>query len=135
MVNGLKDLDSESTGSLDKEKLRGIVQGARDIVQTYGDRYNALKELPRELNLLEELITRDQHRDIGKKLVQIGVILIAIPEPIVSNLGGATLITAGLALKNIKSHKAPLEDIYREIHKTTQDLNRLRRDLLTSLDL
>jgi len=42
--------------------------------------------------------------DLSKKLIGLGMALIAFPEPVISNILGASLVTAGLVLKKKHSN-------------------------------
>lgn len=44
--------------------------------------------------------------DLSKKLIGLGMALIAFPEPVMSNILGASLVTAGLVLKKKHSNDA-----------------------------
>ncbi len=75
--------------------------------------------------------TRKLFREGNKsRLIELGVALIAIPEPTpVSPIVGSSLVAAGAVQKGIKSRAAFAEDIGKDLKKALKDLSRTR-DLL-----
>ena len=64
------------------------------------------------------------------KLIELGVALIAIPEPTpVTPIVGSSLIAAGAAQKGIRSRAAFAEDIGKDLKKALKDLS-LAKDLV-----
>jgi len=58
------------------------------------------------------------------KLIQLGVALIAIPEPTpVTPIVGSSLVAAGAVQKGIRSRAAFAEDIGRDLKKALKDLS------------
>ena len=70
-------------------------------------------------------LSREKLRDttVGKKLIKAGTFLIvAVPEPFISDLTGTAIIATGLALNKI-SKKGNIKDIYRNL----QEIERFKR--------
>lgn len=70
--------------------------------------------------------TRKLFREGNKsRLIELGVALIAIPEPTpVSPIVGSSLVAAGAVQKGIKSRAAFAEDIGKDLKKALKDLSR-----------
>jgi hypothetical protein len=70
--------------------------------------------------------TRKLFREGNKsRLIELGVALIAIPEPTpVSPIVGSSLVAAGAVQKGIKSRAAFAEDIGKDLKKALKDLIR-----------
>jgi len=115
-----------------ERQLRSLIQETREIVRIRGQSYRALEGIPRELDSIESLVEGGQHGELGKKLIDVGVILVAIPEPIVSNIAGATLIAAGLAIKRFHGGTMSLADTCTELQRNIRDLNQIRKDLCSA---
>ncbi|MEM2851115.1 MAG: hypothetical protein QXP20_03820 [Candidatus Bathyarchaeia archaeon] len=60
-----------------------------------------IKELTYRVGTLKN---EEMKVDLSKKLIGLGMALIAFPEPVMSNILGASLITAGLMLKKKHSN-------------------------------
>jgi hypothetical protein len=70
--------------------------------------------------------TRKLFREGNKsRLIELGVALIAFPEPTpVSPIVGSSLVAAGAVQKGIKSRAAFAEDIGKDLKKALKDLSR-----------
>jgi hypothetical protein len=55
---------------------------------------------------VETMKNEEMKADLSKKLIGLGMALIAFPEPVMSNILGASLVTAGLVLKKKHSSDA-----------------------------
>jgi len=55
-----------------------------------------IKELTYRVGMMKN---EEMKADLSKKLIGLGMALIAFPEPVISNILGASLVTAGLVLK------------------------------------
>ncbi len=72
----------------------------------------ALKALSRDLGGVKALLARRYNK--GRPLVGLGLICIALPEPVFSNVVGATLIALGHALQRSSSSVEDLVEALRE---------------------
>jgi len=60
-----------------------------------------IKELTYRVGMMKN---EEMKADLSKKLIGLGMALIAFPEPVMSNILGASLVTAGLVLKKKHSN-------------------------------
>ena len=82
--------------SLEVERIRKILNTIKDLASLYSGTDSNMRSLLKELQCVEELLRKDQFGEVGKKLTKLGVLCLAIPEPIASNVFGGILLTTGI---------------------------------------
>ena len=66
-------------------------------------------------NLKQYIEEKEGDENSSSKLIKLGIALIALPEPILSDALGTALIAAGLLKR--KARKIGVRDVYREMYK------------------
>ena len=66
-----------------------------------------------------------------KSLLKLGLLLLTTPEPLISNIGGITLLVAGVFKEKINKKKIYLEDIYKEFYRNFQYIKKLKKEAIT----
>ncbi len=113
----------------DLERIRRILKTVKELAHAYGGADANLRELARELELVEELLRKDQLGEAGRKLTKIGVLCLAIPEPLASNICGGILLTTGLIFSKLERGSLDWDTLHHELHRNLHDLIRLRKEI------
>ncbi|RLI30378.1 hypothetical protein DRO53_04310 [Candidatus Bathyarchaeota archaeon] len=111
------------------ERIRRLLKTVRELASVYHGTCSELSNLSRELDQVEELLRKDQFGEVGRKLTRLGVLCLAIPEPIASNLCGGILLTTGLILSKLDRGCLDWDALHHELHRNLHDLHRLKREI------
>lgn len=112
------------------EQLRSLIRSSREIVEEYRGTRNVLDGLHQELNDVERMVGDDsKKKDLGSRLIKLGVALFIFPEPVISNITGTALIAAGMAVKGMNRNTLTITDIHRELHQHINEINRLQKEM------
>jgi len=91
--------------------LKEINESCKDLLQAVAD---ATKEIK---------ATKKFWRKGGNSiLIKLGLALIAFPEPIISDIIGASLIAAGTIQGGIRCRTIYVEDVYKTFHNTLKEM-------------
>ena len=115
--------------SLEVERIRKILNTIKDLASLYSGTDSNMRSLLKELQCVEELLRKDQFGEVGKKLTKLGVLCLAIPEPIASNVFGGILLTTGLILSKLDRGCLDWDSFHHELHRNLHDLNRLKKEI------
>jgi len=55
-------------------------------------------------------------------LIKLGLALIAFPEPVISDIIGASLVALGTIQEGIRRRTIYVEDVYKTFHETLKDI-------------
>lgn len=103
-------------------ELRGLRDAVKDIAKSMEERrraYYLLQEAVETVHPIRKMLEEDASPkvDLGGRLIRLGVIMIALPLPIISEVPGAFLLAGGIALKKIVKESPS----HRCLSRTSQD--------------
>ena len=98
----------------------------RELGLSYEETLDAMKGVAKESHFVRRL-WRDGDKGM---LIKIGLALIAFPDPTVTDVIGAALVSAGLIQAKIKSSTLHVEDVYKTFPKLIKELQISRRELI-----
>jgi hypothetical protein len=107
------------------EELKSLSVVLRELGSSYEETLDAMKEVAKNSHLAGRLWKNGEK----KTLVKMGLALIALPDPIVSDIIGALLISAGIVQAKIKSSTLHVEDVYNTFPKLIKELHESKREL------
>ncbi|MEM2859758.1 MAG: hypothetical protein QXR40_03600 [Candidatus Bathyarchaeia archaeon] len=111
-------------------KLKEIEDFSKDlkiISQTFNEVANTTKGTADTIKPIKNLVGI---RRSGSKLITAGITCIALPEPILSDILGLTLVAAGIVISG--KREATVIDVFRETKRLMRDLQRINSDLAHS---
>ena len=108
-------------------KLKIAKESIEELNLSYTETLGNIKELSENLSSLKSLWKTSNK----SKLVKWGLSLIIFPEPTpVTEIVGATLLSAGLIQQKIRNSGLHVEDIQKTFQEVFKNLNYLREDLV-----
>jgi len=108
-------------------KLKIAKESIEELKLSYTETLGNIKELSENLSSLKSLWKTSNK----SKLVKWGLSLIVFPEPSpVTEIVGATLLSAGLIQQKIRNSGLHMEDIQKTFQEVFKNLNNLREDLI-----
>jgi len=114
----------------EQEELRKLKIAKKSIEElnlSYTETLGNIKEFSENLSSLKSLWKTGNK----SKLVKLGLSLIVFPEPTpVTEIVGATLLSAGLIQQKIRNSGLHIEDIQKTFQEVFKNLNYLREDLI-----
>ena len=114
----------------EQEELRKLKIAKKSIEElnlSYTETLGNIKEFSENLSSLKSLWKTSNK----SKLVKWGLSLIIFPEPTpVTEIVGATLLSAGLIQQKIRNNGLHIEDIQKTFQEVFKNLNNLREDLV-----
>lgn len=114
----------------EQEELRKLKIAKKSIEElnlSYTETLGNIKEFSENLSSLKSLWKTGNK----SKLVKLGLSLIVFPEPTpVTEIVGATLLSAGLIQQKIRNSGLHVEDIQKTFQEVFKNLNCLREDLI-----
>lgn len=108
------------------EELKNVAIMLRELGSSYEETLDAMRGVSRESRFVGRL-----WRDCDKgRLVKIGLVLIAFPEPAVSDIVGTILLSAGVIQAKIKRSTLHIEDVYQTFPKLIKELQISKRETI-----
>jgi len=111
-----------------EEELKNTADLLRELGLSYRERATvtnaAVNGFAEELRFAQGLLRRNHG---GSRLINIGLALIAFPDPTVTDVLGAALVAAGLIQNKMKRSTLQLEDVYRTFPEVVKELHTIRR--------
>ena len=108
-------------------KLKIAKESIEELKLSYTETLGNIKEFSENLSSLKSLWKTGNK----SKLVKWGLSLIIFPEPTpVTEIVGATLLSAGLIQQKIRNSGLHTEDIQKTFQEVFKNLNNLREDLI-----
>jgi len=110
-------------------RTKKILQLIKENKQTRDEVRKTIGELPNEAANVGQLIGQEDKPTLGKKLIKTGTFLIvAVPEPFISDITGAALIATGLMMNKL-SKRESITDVCKSLRDNMQDMERFRREV------
>lgn len=118
------------SAALKKTPTKNTVKTIHDIRGTYQEITYSLNGLPEGLDAAKQLIKDDNKPTIGSKLIKTGIFLIvAVPEPFISDITGTALVATGFALNKLKK-KDSVRDLITKCHYDMQEIEQFGKEIL-----
>ena len=108
-----------------KEEIEMFIAALHERGLNHEEAVKVVNEAIREAHLVKNL---SKKKDTSL-LVKVGLLLIAFPDPTISDLVGALLVSAGLIQTKIKRSELHMEDVHNTLHGVMKDLQTMRREL------
>ena len=106
-----------------KNNLKVAVESAVEFSKSHKEACNVITTTKQEARAKQKLWKEGNKSN----LIQIGIALIAFPEPTpISEMVGAGFVAAGAIQKGIKSRAIYMEDISKNLKNTLKEINSLR---------
>jgi hypothetical protein len=108
------------------EDLKALTQAAQELSLSSEETANAIHGFSDELRCTRRLWKQ------GKRpiLIQIGIALIAFPDPTISDVLGAAFIAAGLIQLKMRNSALHVEDVYKTFPKVVKELSTIKQGLV-----
>jgi len=123
-----------ASSNMNQKTITKALQSTQNIQQLHHETNSAFKTLQTELSSMNGYVGTDGSTSFGRKLIKTGTFLIvAIPEPFISDITGWALVATGFALNRFQKKKTLghyLGKFHEEIQGITQFTKELTHDLL-----
>jgi len=108
------------------EELKALTEAVQELSQSSKETASAIHGFSNELHQTQRLWKQ------GKRpiLIQIGIALIAFPDPTISDVVGAALIAAGLIQLKMRNSALHVEDVYKTFPKVVKELSTIKQGLV-----
>ena len=108
-----------------EEELKTVVDALQELGLNREEASKVVSEAVRESHLAGNL---SKKKDTSL-LIKVGLLLIAFPDPTISDLVGTLLVSAGLIQKRIKRSTLHMEDVPGTFQELVKNLQTVRKDL------
>jgi hypothetical protein len=111
---------------MNTEDLKALTQAVQELSLSSKETANTIQDFSDELRNTRRLWKH------GKKpfLIQVGIALIAFPDPTISDVVGAAFIAAGLIQLKMQNSALHVEDVYKTFPKVVRELSTIKLGLL-----
>jgi hypothetical protein len=111
---------------MNTEDLKALTQAVQELSLSSKETANAIHGFSDELRNTQRLWKQ------GKRpiLIQVGIALIAFPDPTVSDVLGAAFIAAGLIQLKMRNSALHMEDVYKTFPKVVKELSTIKQGLV-----
>lgn len=107
-----------------KEDLKTVANALHELGLNREEAAKVVREAVKEANSAENL---SKKRD-NSLLIKVGLLLIAFPDPTISDLAGTLLVSAGLIQNRIKHSTLHLEDVPDTFQGIIKNLQTVRKE-------
>ena len=111
--------------SVKKEEIKTLTVALRELGLNHEDVAKVISSAVKESRSVENL---SKKKDTSL-LIKVGLLLIAFPDPTISDLLGALLVSAGLLQNKIKRSTLHIEDVPDTFQGVIKNLQIVRREL------
>jgi hypothetical protein len=108
-----------------KEELKTVADALHDLGLNHEEAVKVISEAVRESHSVENL---SKKKDTSL-LIKVGLLLIAFPDPTISDLVGTLLVSAGLIQTKIRRSTLHMEDIPDTFQGLIKNLQAVRKEL------
>jgi hypothetical protein len=111
---------------MNAEDLKALTQAVKELSLSSKETANAIHDFSDVLRETQRLWKQ------GKRpiLIQIGIALIAFPDPTISDVVGAAFVAAGLIQLKMQSSALHVEDVYKTFPKVIKELSTIKQGLV-----
>lgn len=108
-------------------ELKGLAATFRELNLSYEEFGKALSGVVDIVRPLKRLIVDQEGKAKGSRLIAAGIVLIAFPDPTISDIVGTGLVAAGL-IQN-KMRQTTVADVYKEFRKVIGRVDEITQEL------
>ena len=108
-----------------KEELKTLTTALHEFGLSREEAIKIVSEAVRESRSVENL---SKKKDTSL-LIKVGLLLIAFPDPTISDIAGTLLVSAGLIQKRIKHSQLHMEDVPSTFQEMVKSLQTVRKEL------
>ena len=105
-----------------------LINATKEVGQANNELKEVMQGIPAELSSVKDLLGEDENSaTLGKKLVKVGTFLVvAIPEPFISDITGTVLIASGLVMNRF-SRRNSVKGFHDKFQKDLREIEALQR--------
>jgi len=107
---------------MNSEELKALTEALHELNLSSKETLSAMRGFSRELHSVRSLWRKNG----GSRLIQIGLALIAFPDPTITDILGSALVAAGIVQLKIKRSALQIEDVYKTFPKVMKELTTSR---------
>jgi len=108
------------------EESKNLVDVLRELGLSYEETADVMMGVAGDLRSLRVLLRRGDNSWV----IKLGLALIAFPEPVISDIVGSILVSAGVLHAKMKRSALHIEDVPNTLQGVIKDLQLMRRDLI-----
>jgi len=103
---------------MNSEELKALTEALRELSLSSKETAGAMRGFSNELRYAQRLWRKGG----GSRLIQIGLVLIALPDPTITDILGSALVAAGVVQLKIKRSALHVEDVYKTFSQVMKEL-------------
>jgi hypothetical protein len=111
---------------MNAEDLKALTQAAQELSSSSKETAHAINGFSDALRHTQRLWKQ------GKRpiLIQVGIALIAFPDPTISDVVGAAFVAAGLIQLKMRNSALHVEDVYKTFPKVVKELSMIKHGVV-----
>jgi len=106
---------------MNSEELKAWTEALQELGLSSKETASAIRGFSAELHSLRGLWRKDG----GSRLIKIGLALIALPDPTITDILGCALVAAGIVQLKMKRSALHVEDVYKTFSQIMKELTTL----------
>ena len=111
---------------MEPREPKTIATVLKELGLSYQETLNVMKGVTKDSRYVQGLWKKGE----DTKLIKIGLALIAFPDPTISDILGALLISAGILQAKMKRSTLHIEDVYKTFKDVNRNLLKIRQGLV-----
>ncbi len=108
--------------SMNPEELKALTGAVQELSESSLETARAMRGFNRELHSAQGLWKKSG----STRLIKIGLALIALPDPTITDVIGCALVAAGMVQLKMKNSALHVEDVYKTFPKMVKELTATR---------
>ena len=122
-----------SKEAISQIKVKERVNALQEVKQAKQELGGAMRGLPEQLLSVGDIVGKEESNTFGKKLIRVGTFLIiAMPEPFLTDIVGSALVATGFAMNKL-NRKKNVRDYCRKFQDDMRQIELIRRNLNSNL--
>ena len=111
---------------MNTEQLKALRDALQELGLSSRETASAMQMFSRELHSVQKLWKKGG----SSKLIRIGLLLIAFPDPTITDIVGSALIAAGLLQLKMQRSALHMEDVYKTFSQVMKELTALKLNVV-----
>jgi hypothetical protein len=111
---------------MNAEELKALTDAVNELSSNYRETADAMRGFSRELHSTQGLWRKGG----GSRLIKIGLALVALPDPTITDIVGSALIAAGIVQLKMKRSALHVEDVYKTFPQVIKELTTLKLNVV-----
>jgi len=111
---------------MNSEQLKALTEALHELSLSSKETATALRGFSKELSNAQRLWRKGG----SSRLIQIGLALIAFPDPTITDVLGSALVAAGIVQLKMKRSALHVEDVYKTFPKVIKELTTSKLSLV-----